>query len=361
MKKRLRNASAQSTNSKTQINLQEELRDALGQMYDIERLISRISLGSVNGRDLHSLKDSLRLIPDVKAQLQNCSSALLVSLNDTLDPLPDLIALIEHGIHPNPPATIREGGVINDGYSEELDELRQIVGQGKDWIVAMQEEERKRSGIQSLKIGFNQVFGYYIDVTNPNLNMVPEHYIRKQTLRNSERFITPELKEQEAKVLNAEDRIGTLEYELFSQIREDVSKYTEVIQKIAAALAITDVLANFAYIASKYNYVKPTVAAVDEIVIRDGRHPVVEQLFTQEGFVPNDTILNCDDEQLHIITGTEHERQEHVSASDGTHRFDGTDWVFCACLRCEDRLGRPDFHTGRGIGQPRNGAEYFPR
>ena len=288
---------------KTQINLQEELRDALGQMYDIERLISRISLGSVNGRDLHSLKDSLRLIPDVKAQLQNCSSALLVSLNDTLDPLPDLIALIEHGIHPNPPATIREGGIINDGYSEELDELRQIVGQGKDWIVAMQEEERKRSGIQSLKIGFNQVFGYYIDVTNPNLPMVPEHYIRKQTLRNSERFITPELKEQEAKVLNAEDRIGTLEYELFSQIREDVSKYTEVIQKIAAALAMTDVLANFAYIASKYNYVKPTVAAVDEIVIRDGRHPVVEQLFTQEGFVPNDTILNCDDEQLHIITG----------------------------------------------------------
>ena len=288
---------------KTQISLQEELRDALGQMYDIERLISRISLGSVNGRDLHSLKDSLRLIPDVKTQLQNCGSALLVDLDNTLDPLPDLIALIEHGIHPNPPATIREGDIINDGYSEELDELRQIVGQGKDWIAAMQEEERKSSGIQSLKIGFNQVFGYYIDVTKPNLHMVPEHYIRKQTLRNSERFITPELKEQEAKVLNAEDRIQTLEYELFCQIREEVSKWTEVIQKIAAALAMIDVLANFAYIASKYNYVKPTVAAVDEIVIRDGRHPVVEQLFTQEGFVPNDTLLNCDDEQLHIITG----------------------------------------------------------
>ena len=288
---------------KTQISLQEELRDALGQMYDIERLISRISLGSVNGRDLHSLKDSLRLIPDVKTQLQNCGSALLVDLDSTLDPLPDLIALIEHGIHPNPPATIREGDIINDGYSEELDELRQIVGQGKDWIAAMQEEERKSSGIQSLKIGFNQVFGYYIDVTKPNLHMVPEHYIRKQTLRNSERFITPELKEQEAKVLNAEDRIQTLEYELFCQIREEVSKWTEVIQKIAAALAMIDVLANFAYIASKYNYVKPTVAAVDEIVIRDGRHPVVEQLFTQEGFVPNDTLLNCDDEQLHIITG----------------------------------------------------------
>ena len=288
---------------KTQINLQEELREALGQMYDVERLISRISLGSVNGRDLHSLKDSLRLIPDVKTQLQDCGSALLVSLDNTLDPLPELVELIERGIHPNPPATIREGGVICDGYSEELDELRQIVGEGKDWIAAMEAEERKRSGIQSLKIGFNQVFGYYIDVTKPNLSMVPDHYIRKQTLRNSERFITPELKEQEAKVLNAEDRIQTLEYELFCQIRDEVSKFTEAIQKIAAALAMIDVLANFAYIASKYNYVKPTVAAVDEIVIRDGRHPVVEQLFTQEGFVPNDTLLNCDDEQLHIITG----------------------------------------------------------
>ena len=288
---------------KTQIGLQEELREALGQMYDIERLISRISLGSVNGRDLHSLKDSLCLVPNVKAQLQNCRSALLVSFNNTLDPLPELVELIEDGIHPNPPTTIREGGIICDGYNEELDDLRQIVGQGKEWIATMEAEERKRSGIQSLKIGFNQVFGYYIDVTKPNLSMVPEHYIRKQTLRNSERFITPELKEQEAKVLNAEDRIQTLEYELFCQIRDEVSKYTETVQKIGAALAMIDVLANFAYIASKYNYVKPTVAAVDEIVIRDGRHPVVEQLFTQEGFVPNDTLLNCDDEQLHIITG----------------------------------------------------------
>ena len=288
---------------KTQISLQEELREALGQMYDIERLISRISLGSVNGRDLHSLRDSLQLIPNVKAQLQDCSSTRLTALNETLDTLPELVELIENGIHPNPPTTIREGGIINDGYNAELDELRQIVGQGKEWIAAMEAEERKRSGIQSLKIGFNQVFGYYIDVTKPNLDMVPEHYIRKQTLRNSERFITPELKEQEAKVLNAEDRIQTLEYELFCQIRDQVSKYTETVQKIGAALAMIDVLANFAYVASKHNYVKPTVASVDEIVIRDGRHPVVEQLFTQEGFVPNDTLLNCDDEQLHIITG----------------------------------------------------------
>ncbi len=288
---------------KAQINLQEELREDLGQMSDMERLITRISLGSVNARDLHSLKDSLLLIPAVKEQLQSCQTPLLTSLNAELNPMTALVELIERGIHPNPPATIREGGLISDGYNAELDELRQIVGQGRAWMATLQEEERKRSGIASLKIGFNQVFGYYIEVTKPNLNMVPDHYIRKQTLRNSERFITPELKEEEAKVLNAEDRIQTLEYELFCDIRDEVAKSTEEIQKISAAIAMVDVIANFAYCASKYNYVKPAVADTDEIIIRDGRHPVVEQIFTQEGFVPNDTMLNCSDEQLHIITG----------------------------------------------------------
>ena len=288
---------------KTQINLQEELRDALGQMYDMERLISRISLGSVNGRDLHALKDSLRLIPAVKTQLAHCESPLLVAQNDALNPMTELVELIERGIHPKPPVTIREGGIIRDGYSQQLDELRQIVGQGKEWMDALQATERKSSGIASLKIGYNQVFGYYIDVTKPNLHMVPDYYIRKQTLRNSERFITPELKEKEAMVLNAEDRIQTLEYELFCQIREEVAKWTKEIQSISGVIAMVDIIANFAYVASRYNYAKPTVEDSDEVIIRDGRHPVVEQLFTQEGFVPNDTSLNCGDEQLHIITG----------------------------------------------------------
>ncbi len=288
---------------KTQINQQEELREALAQMSDIERLITRISLGSVNGRDLHSLKGSLQLIPDIKQVLTDFQTPLLTSLNEDLNPMTELVELIEHGIHPNPPATVREGGIINDGYNSELDELRQIVGQGRAWMAALQEEERKRSGIASLKIGFNQVFGYYIEVTKPNLNMVPEHYIRKQTLRNSERFITPELKEEEAKVLNAEDRIQSLEYELFCEMRDEVAKSTEAIQRISAVIAMIDVIANFAYCASRYNYVKPTVEDSDEIIIRDGRHPVVEQIFTQEGFVPNDTLLNCNEEQLHIITG----------------------------------------------------------
>ena len=288
---------------KTQINLQEELRDALGQMYDMERLISRISLGSVNGRDLHALKDSLLLIPAVKTQLAHCESPLLVAQNEALNPMTELVELIERGIHPKPPVTIREGGIIRDGYSEKLDELRQIVGQGKEWMDTLQATERKSSGIASLKIGYNQVFGYYIDVTKPNLHMVPDYYIRKQTLRNSERFITPELKEKEAMVLNAEDRIQTLEYELFCQIREEVAKWTKEIQSISGVIAMVDIIANFAYVASRYNYAKPTVEDSDEVIIRDGRHPVVEQLFTQEGFVPNDTSLNCGDEQLHIITG----------------------------------------------------------
>ena len=288
---------------RTQINLQEEIREALEQMSDIERLMTRISLGSVNGRDLLSLKDSLERIPAVKQQLENCQSSMLVALNEELNPMLALVEMIHLGIHPDPPATIKEGGVIRDGYNDELDALREIVGQGRAWMATLQEEERKRSGITSLKIGFNQVFGYYIEVTKPNLNMVPEHYIRKQTLTNSERFITPELKEQEAKVLNAEDRIQTLEYELFCHIRDEVAKSTEHIQNIAAALSMIDVIANFAYCASRYNYVKPTIEESDEIIIRDGRHPVVEQMFTQEGFVPNDTLLNCTNEQLHIITG----------------------------------------------------------
>ncbi len=288
---------------KTEINRQEELRDVLGKMSDMERLITRISLGSVNGRDLHSLKDSLSLVPDVKGQLNSCVSQLLTALNAELNPMTSLVELIEKGIHPDPPATIREGGVINDGYNAELDEFRQIVSQGKDWMAALQEEERKRSGITSLKVGFNQASGYYIEVTKPNLDLVPAHYIRKQTLRNAERFITTDLKEQEAKVLTAEDRIQTLEYEIFCDIRDQVAEHTEEIQKIAYVIAMIDVIASFAFCASKYNYVKPTVENSDEIIIRDGRHPVVEQIFTQEGFVPNDTKLNCDDEQLHIITG----------------------------------------------------------
>lgn len=288
---------------KSRIALQEELREALRQMYDIQRLISRISLGTANAREVLALKDSLRLIPSVKLQLEDCSAPFLTDLNQQLDPMTDLADLIENAIHQEPPVTIQEGNIIRDGYSEELDSLREITLSGKDWITELQQGERERTGISSLKIGYNQVFGYYIDVTKPNLDLVPDHYIRKQTLTNSERFITPDLKERESQILNAEERIHQLEYDLFCDIRNQISSRTNCIQKIAAAISMIDVIANFAYIASKYDYSKPIIDDSSDLIIDNGRHAVVEQLFTGEGFVPNNTELNCTNQQLHIITG----------------------------------------------------------
>ncbi len=288
---------------KNRIGLQEELRDDLDKMYDIERLSSRISLGSANARDLLALKDSLRLIPTIKEQLEDCKTSMLKTLNDALDPLTNLANLIETAVHGEPPTTIREGGLIHDGYNEQLDELRRITGSGKDWIAALQKQERERTGIASLRIGFNQVFGYYIEITKSNLDSIPDNYARKQTLVNAERFITPELKERESQILNAEDQIHSLEYDLFCEIRDRVAQETQDIQQVASIIGMIDVIANLAYTASKYDYAKPIVDESDEITIRNGRHPVVEHLFTQEGFVPNDTQLNCRDHRMHVITG----------------------------------------------------------
>ena len=285
------------------IDTQEEIRELLNKIYDMERLISRISLGTANARDLLALKDSLYLIPAIKVQLQDCETSLLRTLNESLDPLDQLANLIESAIHPEPPVTLREGGLIRDGHNHQLDELRAITSRGKSWIAELQQMEREKTGVTSLKIGFNQVFGYYIEVTKSNLHLVPEDYIRKQTLTNAERFITPELKEREAQILNAQDQIQALEYSLFFEIRTQIADETDRIQNTAAVVGMIDVIANLAYIASKHGYAKPVIDGSDEIIIRNGRHPVVERLFTQEGFVPNDTSLNCRDHQMHIITG----------------------------------------------------------
>ena len=283
--------------------LRDELRELLSQMKDIERLIAKVGLGSANARDLLALRDSLKLVPQIKGKLRDCSSSLLQTIRDQLGDVSGVVDLIEEAIHENPPVTIREGGIIKDGYNQELDELRAIVKDVKGWIAGLQRKERERTGISSLRIGYNKVFGYYIEVTKPNLHLVPEDYIRKQTLVNAERFITPDLKEQEAKILNAQDRINDLEYELFCEVRGRVAEMTEVIQGIAAATAMLDVLGNFAHIAAKNNYTRPQVDDGEEVIIRDGRHPVVERLFTREGFVPNDTYLNCSDRRMCIITG----------------------------------------------------------
>ncbi|RKY03230.1 DNA mismatch repair protein MutS [Candidatus Poribacteria bacterium] len=283
--------------------LRDEIRELLKEMRDIERLMAKVDLGSANARDLLALRDSLRVIPQLREKLEGCRSSLLQTLRDELVEVDDIVELIDRAIHEDPPATVKEGGIIKDGYNAELDELRAIVKDVKGWIARLQQKERERTGISSLKIGYNQVFGYYIEVTKANLHLVPPDYIRKQTLVNAERFITPELKEQEAKILNAQERINELEYELFCEVRNRIAESTGRIQRVAAAVAMLDVLANFAHVAAKNNYVRPQVDDGEEIIIRDGRHPVVEKLFTREGFVPNDTYLNCSDRQMYIITG----------------------------------------------------------
>ena len=285
------------------IVFQDEFREILKDMHDMERLIARISLGTANARDLLALKASLELLPRIKEKLNSCEATLLCVLNEELEDISDLAHLIERSIHEEPPTTLTEGNLIRDGYNEELDELRTVSTSGKEWVTKLQETERARTRINSLRIGYNDAFGYYIEVTKPNLHLIPDDYIRKQTLVNSERFITPELKEYESRILNAQERIEEIEYELFCQIRSQVAESTQRIQKAASIVAMLDVLSALAYVASKCNYVKPNVNDSDEIIIKDGRHPVVERFTAGEGFVPNDLYVDCDEQQMLIITG----------------------------------------------------------
>ncbi|MBT5713171.1 DNA mismatch repair protein MutS [Candidatus Poribacteria bacterium] len=281
----------------------DDLRALLKGVYDVERLVGRIGLGSANARDLQALGGSLAILPALKDGLSTKTSSLLATLHDSLDTCADVVGLISRAVHEEPPLTLRDGRLIRDGNNGDLDELRDVLANGKDRIARLQEAEREATGITSLKVGYNQVFGYYIEVTRANLANVPESYIRKQTLANAERYITPELKEFEEKILNAQERILDLEYDLFLKVREQVKAEIPRIQRAAAILAMLDFLSAMAYIAVKNNYVKPQVDDTDALFIKSGRHPVVEQLVTHEGFVPNDTHLNCDEEQLQVITG----------------------------------------------------------
>ena len=287
----------------SRIVFQDEFREILKDMHDMERLIARIGLGTANARDMLALKASLGLLPRIKEKLNSCEATLSCILNEELEDISDVADLIERSIHDEPPTTLMEGGIIKSGYSEELDQVRTVSSSGKEWVVRLQETERARTNISSLKVGYNDAFGYYIEVTKPNLDRVPDDYIRKQTLVNSERFITPELKEHESLILNAQERISTIEYEIFCEIRSQVAESTVRIQRAASIVAMLDYLSALAYVASKYNYVKPDVKNGDEISIKDGRHPVVERYTAGEGFVPNDLFIDCDEQQMLIITG----------------------------------------------------------
>ena len=270
---------------------------------DMERLMARIVYETANAKELRSLLSTIRLLPDIKNCISGCKSALLAEMCENIDLLQDIEQLIDTAITEEPPFTVREGGMIKDGFNEELDSLRDIVTNGKGYIAAVQQTEQEKTGIKKLKIGYNRVFGYYIEIPNSFKELVPEEYIRKQTLANCERYITSELKELESKVLGAQERIVKIEYEIFVQVRNRVAQELYRIQKTAHAVATVDALCSLANVALKNNYVCPQMTDGNEIIIRDGRHPVVEKMVKDTPFVPNDTTLDCGENRCAIITG----------------------------------------------------------
>jgi len=281
-----------------------QLRDELEQVGDLERLISRICVGRTNARDMRQLQLSLAQIPRLRMAINELEEPMLVGVRDRLKSLAEVQDRIGRAIVDDPPAGLRDGGYIRDGYSKELDELRDVARNGKKYIAKIQKELSVQTGISSLKLGYNKVFGYYIEVTNAHKNKVPDTFIRKQTLVNAERYITPELKEIEEKILSAEERMNTLEYDLFQELQVYVSEYAEPIQDLARAVAELDCLQSLAEVAFRYNYVKPSVGDDDVIEIEKGRHPVVERSLPMgEPFIPNDIRLNNQSEQILIITG----------------------------------------------------------
>lgn len=283
-------------------NLLRGLPDICGRISDLERITSRISMGSASPRDLVALKESLISVKGLKGLLAPCDG-VLNSLSDMIDPCEELKVLIEAQIVDEPPLAMKDGGIIRDGISPELDELRDIVAHGKDFIARIEAKEREATGISSLKIRFNKVFGYYLEVTNTNRDRVPIHYIRKQTLANAERYITPELKEYEEKVLGAEDKIRAIEFELFGSLRAEAALSAKRLYQTADAVAMIDALTSYARVAAEYNYCRPKVDDGYIIDIREGRHPVVERRNPIERFVPNDLLLDSTEHRLLLITG----------------------------------------------------------
>jgi DNA mismatch repair protein MutS len=283
--------------------LLEELRTSLRKIQDLERLSSKVSSKSANARDLIGIKNSLTSLPKVRKSLSISKNLYLRSISEDISEFSELRKLIEKSIFDSPPMTLKDGGIIKDGYSNDVDELRRISTKGKDFISELELKEKNRTGISSLRVSYNRIFGYYIEVTKANLHMVPEDYIRKQTLVGGERFITPELKEYEGKILGAEEKLKNLEYQLFQEILNEVQKESTLLSKAARTVAIVDFLSSLAVVAKRYNYVKPSVDESGVIEITEGRHPVLERIPSGEKFIPNTTYIDIEDNRLLIITG----------------------------------------------------------
>ena len=281
----------------------DELREYLGPVYDLERLLGKVSYGTVNPRDLIAFKSSLSMLSPIHMVLESFESSLLKEITEDLDTLDDLYKLIDDAIMEEPPIQVRDGGIIKEGFSEEADMLRQAKTKGRQWLLDLEAEEKERTGIKNLKIKYNKVFGYYIEVTNSNLAQVPEDYIRKQTLTNAERFTTDKLKEMENTILNAEEKLYNLEYELFVSVREKIAENVDRIKKTAKAVACADVFASLAFVAERNRYARPQIDDKGVINIKEGRHPVVEAMMDPGSFISNDTFLDEGKHLISIITG----------------------------------------------------------
>lgn len=281
----------------------DELREYLNPVYDLERLLGKISYKSVNPRDLIAFSKSLAMLPPIKTVLEEFECELLKNIYEDIDPLSDICDLIEQGIEEEPPISIREGGIIKTGFFEDIDHLRSAKTEGKSWLARLEETEKERTGIKNLKVGYNKVFGYYFEVTNSFKDKVPEEWIRKQTLTGGERYMTPRLKELEDTILNAEDKLNALEYDVFCQIRETIGDNIARIQKTAKAVAALDVFSSLSYVAERNSYVRPALNDKGIIKIKGGRHPVVEKMIDHDMFVANDTLLDGGKNLISIITG----------------------------------------------------------
>lgn len=281
----------------------DELREYLNAIYDLERLLGKVSYKTANPRDLIALRNSLAMLPSIKTVLNDLDTALLTKINGHIDSLEDIYSLIDDSIIEEPPISIRDGGIIKEGFNETIDSLRSAKTDGKNWLAALEEEDRGRTGIKNLRIKYNKVFGYYFEVTNSYKNLVPEDYIRKQTLANAERYTTPRLKELEDSILNAEDKLSSLEYEMFCEVRDRITAQMERIQQTARAVAQLDVFSSLSYVAERNQYVRPSLNEKGIIDIKDGRHPVVEQMINNDMFISNDTYLDNQKHCIAVITG----------------------------------------------------------
>lgn len=333
IEKPLRNASAISARLDAveqlygDFMLRSEISETLAGVLDLERLMAKVAYGTANAKDLLAIGKTLSVIPYLKQLLAESGADELQRICNRLSPEQELFETLLRAVSENASALVREGGMIADGYSEEVDELRNIINNSKDYKTKMETRERERTGIKTLKIGYNRVFGYYIEVSKSYVSMVPENYIRKQTLTTGERYITDELKNMEATILGAVDKLNALEYEIFCGLRDMVSEKADIIAANADCFAVLDVYCSLASVAFDENYVRPEIEYSDVLEIHDGRHPVVEKFVQSGGFVPNDTVLDTDHNRLMLITGpnmagkSTYMRQVALIAINGADRF----------------------------------------